>query len=174
MTRKALRYVKWGFFFLLFNLNIGRIDLLPNFVGAFFLLQSLRSQEMMETERRLCPLWAILMVDYFLHWIWDFEYVLESLVMNVISTYAMYVLLGEIAGRVAKTQPEQAQSLHYIRVALTALTVLGYLLGAYGELQAVMMWILIGMLIVLFALLGVLLKIKPVDEMVQKNLTQIS
>jgi hypothetical protein len=43
---------------------------------------------------------------------------------------------------------------------LTALTVLGYLLSAYNA-EAIMMWLMIGMLVVLFALLIVLFKIEP-------------
>jgi hypothetical protein len=160
MTSSALLYVKFGFFFLLFHFNIGRVDLMPDFVGAFFLLLSLRCQEMTEAERRLCPLWVILTVDYLVHWIWDFAFIPESLVMEVISTYAIYVLLGEVAARVEKKQPEEAAALHYIRIALTALTVLGYLLSAYNA-EAIMMWIMIGMLVVLFALLIVLFKIEP-------------
>ena len=162
MTAKALAYMKWGFVLLFVNINIGRIDLLPGFLGLFLLLQGLRSQEMTETERRICPLLWVLIVDYFLHWIFVFDYVPENLIIEVISTYTIYILLGEIGRRVADTRPEQAKSLHYIRIALTTLTVLGYLVGAYEHETSIVL-ISGGTVIVLITLLVVLFKIKPVD-----------
>lgn len=160
MKNSSLLYVKVGFFLLMFQLKIGRIDLAPDFLGAFLMLLALRSQEMTEAEKRLCPLWMILTVDYLLRWIWDFEYILESLLIEVISIYAIYALLGEIAKRVEQTQPEEAKALHGIRIALTAFTVLAYLFSSYN-MEAIMVWITIGMLVVLFALLRVLFKIEP-------------
>lgn len=162
MTAQALRFMKWGFCLLFININFGRWDLLPNFLGVFLLLQALRSQEMTETERRLCPLLWILITDYFLHWIWTFDYVLESLIVEVIRTYVIYVLLGEIYRRIEGFQPEEAKLLHYIRIMITALPVLGYLFGEYGN-EIVMTGITIGIVIVLIALLGMLAAIKPVD-----------
>ena len=162
MTAKALRFMKWGFSLLFININIGRWDLLPNFLGVFLMLQALRSQEMTETERRLCPLLWVLITDYFLHWIWEFDYVLESLIMEVIGTYVIYVLLGEICRRIEELQPEEAKLFHYIQIMITALPVLGYLLGEYGN-ETIMMVISISLVIVLIALLGMLAAIKPVD-----------
>ena len=75
MTAKGLTYLKWGFFLIFVNINVGRWDLLPGFLGIFFLLKALKSQEMTETERRLCPLLMIWMVDQFLHWGWDFQWI---------------------------------------------------------------------------------------------------
>lgn len=162
MTAKALRFMKWGFFLLFININIGRWDLLPNFLGVFLMLQALKSQDMTETERRLCPLLWVLITDYFLHWIREFEYVLESLIMEVIGTYVIYVLLGEICRRIEEFQPEEAKLLHRIRIMITALPVLAYLLGEYGN-ETIMMVITICVVIVLIALLGMLAAINPVD-----------
>lgn len=163
MTAKALTYFKWGFVLLFVNINIGRLDLLPNFLGVFLMLQALKSQEMTETERRLCPLLILLVIDYFLHWILAFDNVLENLIVEVISTYTMYILLGEMSKRMQNTQSDLAESLHYIRIAMTVLSVAGYLIGAY-EVEMVSLILAFAMLIVLFALLGVLLKIEPVDS----------
>ena len=165
MTAKALRYMKWGFFLLFININIGRWDLLPGFLGVFFLMQALRCQKMTETERRLCPLLAVLTVDHFLHWILTFDNVLESLIIEVISTYTMYVLLGEISRRVEQTQPEEAKFLHYIRIILTSMSLVGYLFSAYGN-ERIILIITIGIVVAVIALLGVLFMIKP-EELIK-------
>ena len=89
MTAKALTYLKWGFFLLFVNINVSRWDLLPGFLGIFLLLQALKSQDMTETERRLCPLLTIWMIDQFLHWGWDFHNGLESLIIAVLNIYTM-------------------------------------------------------------------------------------
>ena len=161
MTAKALIYLKWGFFLLFVNINAGRWDLLPGFLGTFLLLKALKSQEMTETERRICPLLMILIVDQFLHWGWDFHNGLESLIIAVLNIYTMYILLGEIGLRVEEKQPEQAGNLHFIRIALTILSVLGYLVGAYQN-EAIILVLSLVTIAVLARLLWVLFQIEPV------------
>ena len=161
MTAKALTYLKWGFFLLFVNIHVGRWDLLPAFLGILLLLQALRSQEMTETERRLCPLLVIWLIDQFLHWAWDFQNGLESLSIAVLSVYTMYILLGEIGLRVEKEQPEQAGKLYFIRKVLTIFYVLGYLVSEYQN--KTLAWILpLVMIVVLVRLMWLLFKIEPV------------
>ena len=162
MTAKALTYLKWGFFLLFVNINVGRWDLLPGFLGTFLLLKALKSQEMTETERRICPLLMILIVDQFLHWGWDFHNGLESLIIAVLNIYIMYLLLGEIGLRVKANQPDRADNLQYIRVALTILSVLGYLIGAYRK-ESIMIVLSCFTIIVLINLLWVLFHIEPIE-----------
>lgn len=161
MTAKALTYLKWGFFLLFVNINAGRWDLLPGFLGTFLLLKALKSQEMTETERRICPLLMILIVDQFLHWGWDFHNGLESLIIAVLNIYTIYILLGEIGLRVEDKQPEQAGNLHFIRIALTILSVLGYLVGAYQN-ETIILVLSLVTIAVLARLLWVLFQIEPV------------
>lgn len=163
MTRKALTYMKWGFFLMFFHITVGRIDLLPDFVGIFLILQAFRSQSMTETERRMCPLLVILGIDYLLHWLFAFDNELESLLVTVISTYVIYILLGEVASRVRDTQPEQADWLHKIRAVYGALQVLNYLFGAYN-ISVITMVLALGFLVLLLALLTVLFRIEPTEE----------
>ena len=162
MTAKALTYLKWGFFLLFVNINVGRWDLLPGFLGTILLLKALKSQEMTETERRICPLLMILIVDQFLHWGWDFHNGLESLIIAVLNIYIMYLLLGEIGLRVKANQPDRADNLQYIRVALTILSVLGYLIGAYRK-ESIMIVLSCFTIIVLINLLWVLFHIEPIE-----------
>ena len=161
MTAKGLTYLKWGFFLIFVNINVGRWDLLPGFLGIFFLLKALKSQEMTETERRLCPLLMIWMVDQFLHWGWDFHNGLESLIVAVLNIYIMYILLGEIGLRVEKEQPKQADNLHFVRIALTILGVMGYMVGAYQN-ETIILVLSLGTIAVLVRLLWVLFQIEPV------------
>ena len=161
MTAKALTYLKWGFFLLFVNINVGRWDLLPGFLGIFLLLKALRSQEMTETERRICPLLTIWMIDQFLHWGWDFHNGLENLIIAVLNVYTMYILLGEIRLRVEEEQPEQADNLHFVRIALTILGVMGYMVGAYQN-ETIILVLSLGTIAVLVRLLWVLFQIEPV------------
>ena len=160
MTAKALTYLKWGFFLLFVNINVGRWDLLPGFLGTFLLLKALKSQKMTETERRICPLLMILIVDQFLHW-GDFYNGLESLIIAVLNIYTMYILLGEIVLRVEEEQPEQAGNLHFVRIALTILGVMGYMVGAYQN-ETIILVLSLGTIAVLVRLLWVLFQIEPV------------
>ena len=45
VIRKALSEAIWGYVFLYFNLNIGAVDLLPEFVGWILLLSAVRGLE---------------------------------------------------------------------------------------------------------------------------------
>ena len=100
-------------------------------------------------------------IDQFLHWTWDFQNGLESLIIAVLSVYTLYILLGEIGLRVEKEQPEQAGKLYFIRKALTIFYVLGYLFSEYQN--RTLAWILpLVMIVVLVSLMWVLFKIEPV------------
>ena len=162
MTKEALTYLKWGFVLLFTSINVGRWDLLPNFLGLYLIWRAFKSQEMTETERRMCPLLIVLIVDYFLHWAFDFSNELENLIITVINTYTIYILTGEIANRIEKAQPDRAKNLKHLRVFYAVLQVFNYLLGAYNNAVIVML-LAICFLVVLVNMLWVLFKIQPVD-----------
>lgn len=162
MTKEALTYLKWGFVLLFTSINVGRWDLLPNFLGLYLIWRAFKSQEMTETERRMCPLLIVLIVDYFLHWAFDFSNELENLIITVINTYTIYILTGEIANRIEKAQPDRAENLKHLRVFYAVLQVFNYLLGAYNNAVIVML-LAICFLVVLVNMLWVLFKIQPVD-----------
>ena len=164
MTAKALCYLKWGFVLLFFNINIGRWDLLPNFLGMILIILGVRSQQMTETEKRIQPLLYILAVDFFVHWIFVFDNALENLLITVINIYAIYILLGEIAARIEESFKNLSDRLHCIRIGFVVLQLLHYLLGAY-ENGGVVMALSIGFVILLVILLVTLFAIKSaVDE----------
>lgn len=73
MIRKALSEAIWGYVFLYFNLNIGTVDLLPEFVGWILLLSAVRG---LEKERRdlklLRPFAHVMIVLSVLEWLGSF------------------------------------------------------------------------------------------------------
>lgn len=163
MTAKALCYLKWGFVLLFFNINIGRWDLLPNFLGLILIILGVRSQHMTETEKRIQPLLFVLAVDYFLHWIFAFDNELENLLITVIGIYAIYILLGEIAGRIEESFKNLSDRLHHIRIGFVVLQLLSYLFGAYDN-EGIVIALSIGFVILLVILMVTLFAIKPEAE----------
>lgn len=73
VIRKALSEAIWGYVFLYFNLNIGAVDLLPEFVGWILLLSAVRG---LEGERRdlklLRPFACVMIVLSVLEWLGSF------------------------------------------------------------------------------------------------------
>ncbi len=122
MERRALNCLKWGILFLFLNVHIGRLNLLPDFVGALLLHASIQMQaERTQAQERLKPLLLLLAADSFLHWAWQFENGLEALLMLAIYLYVLYVYLGEVAGRIRPEQPERAGQLEGIRISAVLL-----------------------------------------------------
>lgn len=163
MTAKALCYLKWGFVLLFFNVSIGRWDILPDFLGIILIILGIRSQHMTETDKRIQPLLFVLAVDYFLHWIFAFDNELENLLITVISIYAIYILLGEIASKIKEMFENLSDRLHHIRIAFVVLQLLNYLLGAYDN-EWIMIALSIGFVIILVILIVTLFAIKPEAE----------
>lgn len=163
MTAKTLSYLKWGFVLLFFHISIGRWNLLPDFLGIILILVGIRSQKMTETEVRIQPLLVVLAIDNFLHWFLIFDHELEELLITIISTYAIYILLGEIAGRIRESQASLSSRLHHVRIAYASLQVLSYLFGAYDN-EVLVMLLAAGFIILLVVLLAALFGIKPMEE----------
>lgn len=133
MEQKSLSYLKWGILLSFLNIHVGRWNLLPDFVGMLLLGASVRShRERTDVEERLLPLFLILAVDSFAHWIWDFENGLETLIRMVIYLYVFFVLLGEVILRICAAQPEAAQRLETVRVCTILFQALTFLLAPYG------------------------------------------
>lgn len=163
MEQKSLKYLKRGFIFLFFHIYIGRIDCLPDFVGALFLFYSIQShREQTPVEERVKSLFLVLAADYFLNWIFPFDFVLENLLMAVISIYATFVLLGEVAVRIREEQPERAKQLDVVRVLTVIFQVVMFMVSAYEieYLNGMLIFVSVGVLI---AQLVVVCKIEPAE-----------
>ena len=149
MEPKSLKYLKWGFVFLFFHITIV-VDLLPDFVGALLLFASIQCHKQpTEAEERIKYFFLVLAADYFLHWIIPFDFLLENLLVTVISTYAIYVLLGEVGERIREFQPEKAGQLNVVRVFMVISQVVIFVASPYEnqELNALLAVVSVGILI---------------------------
>lgn len=159
MERKSLNCLKWGILFTFINIHIGRWNLLPEFVGMLLLYASIRShEEPTQGEGRVAPLFLALAADYFLHWIWQFENALEGLIALTVSLYALYVLLGEVAERIRRLQPDRASGLEFLRVCAVVLQCAGFLASGIQTLDILLTAGVIGVCV---ALVVVVCGIRP-------------
>ena len=113
MERRSLNCLKWGIFFTFVNIEIGQLNLLPEFVGMLLFYASIRShQEPRPGESRVAPLFLVLAADYFLHWIWQFENAVEGLLALAVSLYVT--------------------GLEFLRACAVILQCIGFLVSPFG------------------------------------------
>ena len=105
----------WGYFFLYFNINIGRVNLLPPFVGWLLFLSALKLMEHEVRELRLLRPLAILMAlwhgaDWVLTSMGGNLYGLQfiDLIRNVVNLYFHFQFLTNLASIAQRYQPEDA------------------------------------------------------------------
>lgn len=114
------------------HVNIGRIDLLPDFLGMILFILALHAhEEMTVVEKRTEPFLGILTADFLVKWLTGFSNSIESLLVTVISVYAFYVLIGEVMKRICERQQEVAETLGLLRIAMVVLQAANFLLGPY-------------------------------------------
>lgn len=132
MERKSLRYFRLGILFLCLDVSVGKWNLLPDFAGMLLLYASLQSHlRRTEAEEKIKPFLLFLAADEFLHWIWAYENRLEGLLVLAVYIYTIYVLLGEVAGRIRPAQPGQAGRLKILRALEVLLQAVFFLASPY-------------------------------------------
>lgn len=103
----------WGLFFLFFHINLGTLDLLPNFIGWLLLLSALK---LLGEERRdlvlLRPLGIGLALYHFADWLLAlFGRTLDLPLLGTLSTiaqlYFLFQLLTDCAALAAQYQDEE-------------------------------------------------------------------
>lgn len=164
MEKKSLVLMRWGFVLSVVHVNIGRLDVLPDFLGIILFILALHAHdEMTVTEKRTEPFLWILTADFFIKWLTGFSNSIESLLVTVISVYAFYVLVGEVMKRIWEKQQEVAEVLGVCRIAFVILQVIAFLFSPYeiGWLN--------GILVVAFLLLALCFIVKtfaiiPLEE----------
>lgn len=163
MERKALRCLRWGILFTFLDFFIAGWNLLPSFAGMGLFYASIQSQRLQtQSEDRVKPLFLVLAVDYFLHWLWHFENGLESLLVYVIYLYAVFVLMGEVAGRIRADQPKHARQLDLMRIAAVLLQSFTFLTSPYG-IEALNLLTVAADIGLCIAFMRVTWKIQPVE-----------
>ena len=136
-----------GYFFLYFNINIGKVNLLPPFVGYLLFLSALKLMEHEVRELRLLRPLAILMalwhgVDWGITSMGGNLYGLQfiDLIRNVVNLYFHFQFLTDLSSIARRYQPEYANldgRLLRCRtlqtIMLTAIWVLTYFSGWFGD-----------------------------------------
>lgn len=126
-------FMRCGIVLTTVHVNIGRIDLLPDFLGMILFILALHAhEEMTVVEKRTEPFLWILTADFFVKWLTGFSNSIESLLVTVISVYAFYVLVGEVMKRICDRQQDVAETLGLIRIAVVVLQAANFLLGSYA------------------------------------------
>ena len=145
---KALSQAAWGYFFLYFNINLGTVSILPEFVGwAMFLrvIQALgeerRDLKLLKPFAQVLILWTAL--DWLASWLGlsiAGLFLPLDLLVAAARLYFHFQFLTDCAAIAADHAPSTVRRLLYWRnaqtVVLTAVTLLVHispLLGAGGE-----------------------------------------
>ena len=103
----------WGYFFLYFNITLGRVNLLPPFVGYLLFLSALKLMEHEQRELTLLKPLAILLalwhgVDWVLSLTGGNLYGLQfiDLIRDVVNLYFHFQFLTDIASIARRYQPD--------------------------------------------------------------------
>lgn len=130
MEKKSLIFMRCGMVLSVVHINIGRIDLLPDFLGMILFILALHAhEEMTVTEKRAEPFLWILTADFFVKWLTGFSNSIEELLITVISVCVFYVLIGEVMKRIWDSQQDVAETLGLLRIAIVVLLAANFLVG---------------------------------------------
>lgn len=95
---EAMSLMQWALFFVTIDINLGRWDILPAFIGYYMYVKCL---ELMKEEypdilrlKNFCVMLVILNVVY---WAVDLNFPLLELIVAVIEIYSTYTLLSVMA-----------------------------------------------------------------------------
>ena len=131
----------WGYFFLYFNINLGRVSILPSFVAFLLFLSSIN---LLKEERRdlalLRPFGILLAIWHFAEWSlsWiggtlDGRFEILGLLIGLASLYFHFQLFTDFAALAAKyQQPDDDLDRRLLRwrtiqtVLLTVMTLMSY------------------------------------------------
>lgn len=95
MDRKILSELKWGIVIILVDFNIGRFNLLPDFLGYLLFGMAVKEWKKEQPDLgRLKPFLWILGIESMIQWVFPFYNGLVQLVVTAVSCYTVYVLLG--------------------------------------------------------------------------------
>lgn len=152
---KAIGQVAWGYIFIYFNINLGPIDILPNFVGYIFILKSLETLAMEERSTILLkPLVYILFVWELLNWLNGFLtltpsgyiYTIANTIVIVISLYYNFQLFTNLATIADKNFCKEKDGLLMLRTVYTILITAISILGVIKINEDIMTFISLGLI----------------------------
>ena len=143
-TYTGVSRAAWGYFFLYFNINLGSVNLLPEFVAFLLFLSSIK---LLTSERRdmvlLRPLGIFLTIWHLAKWIFTILGItlggvvsVLSLIVTLVSLYFHFQLITDFAALACKYQePEQDldKSLLRWRTCQTILITLSTLMAYFAQ-----------------------------------------
>lgn len=101
---KAIGHIAWGYIFIHFDINLGAIDILPTWLGIFFIVNAIKHTIIMEesSAKLIMPLGTFLCLDSFVTWLCNilsvsFDIYIYGLVVTIISLYFHFQLLTNLA-----------------------------------------------------------------------------
>ena len=153
---KAVGQVAWGYIFIYFNINLGPIDILPNFVGYIFILNSIDALAKEEKSTILLkPLIYVLIVWEVLKWINNgfvsftpsgYIYSLFNTIVVVVSLYYNFQLFTNLATIAEKNFCNEKESLLTLRTVYTLLITAVSILGVIKINEDIMTFISLGLM----------------------------
>lgn len=137
--------IRWGFLFLFLDINLGRFDILPNFVGYFFWLETFREYREKAPELyRLCTFCKIMGIVELVNWLLKPEFLLVSLLTMLLNLYLYYTILTWAADYAQSRGYEEAAALERLRNMLVIFQVAVFaLLSFLGNGSIVLLLILV-------------------------------
>ena len=143
----AVKKIAWGYVLIHSAINLGVVDILPDWLGYYFMLVAIRKiQEEEESVGLLEPLAKILIVWNSLVWGtkitgWNLSLFPFAIVINVIGIYFHFQLLTNLANVAMRHGSERGKSILVLRTVETlmntVLTVMVYMEIAQGWMIAV-------------------------------------
>ena len=144
---KAIKKIAWGYVLIHSAINIGVIDILPDWLGYYFMLVAIRKvREEEESTGLLEPLVKILIGWSAIVWGtkfigWDLSTFPFTIIISIIVIYFNFQLLTNLANVADKHESEKRKSILTLRTMETLLNTLlicmSYLEVSYGWMIAV-------------------------------------
>ena len=159
---RSIKNIAWGYILIHIHINIGALDLLPDWCGYLLFIGALTVLGSLEPSAPLLkPLGIILAVWNGLFWILKCLGVsslgyIPGLLISIISLYFHFQLLTNIAAVANNYDSPQEKSILTLRTVRTILTTLLALPFPWAEQEGLAIVILIVNLIVAFWLCGVM------------------
>jgi len=108
--------VAWGYVFIFFHINLGTLDILPDFVGYILFFSAIGLLQEVESELALLrPFGIVLVIYHIIEWMgqlfsihWGDVSQLVSIVLCIVSIYFQFQMQTNLASIAMKYQSEEA------------------------------------------------------------------
>lgn len=164
--QKSIKQVAWGYVLLHFDINLGTLDILPNWCAYLLFLSALHTiAHTVPSAKLLRPFGIILALWEGLSWVMKFaaaysDLGIISLVVNIISLYFHFQLLTNIAEISAMHDCPQAERIMTLRTVRTVMTTVFMLPLPWTEYEFAVWMIVIIQIIVAIWICSVMFSLR--------------